>query len=257
MIARETNLSETTFVLPATRAEATYRARIFTPGAELPFAGHPTLGTAAVVAMEGMAKGGSMVQETLSGLTPVSLEFGADGTVEMAVFRAPAARVVSTPDPERVARALGVGFAAVSPQGLRPAVIEAGVRQIVVPVDSPETLAALAPETGLLKELTREEGVVGAYPFALLPKVGTTHARARLFAPAVGIPEDPATGSAAAPLGLYLSTHGLLPEGANSFWYEQGVEMGRPSQLRVEVADGAFWVGGAVQLVARGVFYLD
>lgn len=254
-ISKETNLSETTFVLPPTQPNATYRTRIFTPGGELPFAGHPTLGTAAALALAGKVTGRELVQETLSGLTPLQLTYQGD-SLDRVVMQAPQPRDAGRPDPERVARALGLTApAAVTPKGLAPQVIEAGVKHMIVPVASPEALADLKPDTTLLTDLSKELGVIGAYPFAMLPEGSDSHARARLFAPAYGIPEDPATGSAAAPLGVYLAWHGLLPANG-AFWYEQGVEMGRPSRLWVEVTETGVRVGGQVVLVGRGQFFL-
>lgn len=258
-LARETNLSETTFVLPPSVAGATYRNRIFTPGGELAFAGHPTLGVAAALVLSGSLSARSLVQETRSGLTPIELEFIGE-KLDRVVMVAPAPRLEAAPDPERVAAALGVSVAAVTPSGLAPAIISSGVRHMVVPIGSVEALAALCPEGGALADLSRELGVIGAYPFALLGEGKERLARARLFAPLYGIPEDPATGSAAAPLGFYLHQHGLSPVGSNSFWYEQGVEMGRPSRLWVEVETGGpsmrVRVGGQVRLLGRGEFLL-
>ncbi|HYG59320.1 MAG TPA: PhzF family phenazine biosynthesis protein, partial [Symbiobacteriaceae bacterium] len=247
-----------TFVLPPTAPGATYRSRIFTPGGELAFAGHPTLGTAAALALAGKVAGTDLVQETLSGLTPITLHHqGAE--LDRVVMQAPEAILVDTPDPDRVARALNLTPGDVTPGGLKPAVIAAGVRHMIVPVASPEALAAIQPDTGALTALSRELGIVGAYPFALLPAGGGAHTRARLFAPLYGIPEDPATGSAAAPLGAYLLWNGLLPSGGSEFWYEQGGEIGRPSRLWVKITGAdrlVINVGGQVKLVGRGEFYL-
>ncbi|MDB4895551.1 MAG: yddE [Firmicutes bacterium] len=258
-LARETNLSETTFVLPPTQAGATYRNRIFTPGGELAFAGHPTLGTCAALALVGRITGQIAVQETRSGLTPVELLYSGD-TIDRVVMEAPTPVLVQAPDPERVARTLGLSTAQVTAGGLRPEVIASGVQHLVVPLASPELLAGLKPDVGALTELSRELGVIGLYPFALLRAGAAAHARARLFAPLYGIPEDAATGSAATPLGAYLAWHDLMPAGSNNFWYEQGVEMGRPSRLWVAVTgdgeDRKVRVGGQVRLVGQGEFHL-
>jgi trans-2,3-dihydro-3-hydroxyanthranilate isomerase len=260
-IAKETNLSETTFVLPPTVPGATYRNRIFTPGGELAFAGHPTLGTGAAVAISGKASGTDLVQETRSGLTPVTLQYvGKD--LDRVVMEAPRPKLVDRPDPLRLAHILGLNPEEVQASGLKPAIIESGVKHLVIPVPDTGTLARLQPDVAALTALSRELGVIGAYPFALLRGEEGKHAyaRARLFAPAYGIPEDAATGSAAAPLGAYLYWNGLMPEGEQSFWYEQGVEMGRPSRLWVEVTERdqnlRVRVGGQVQLVGRGEFHL-
>lgn len=254
-IARETNLSETTFVLPPTDERASYRTRIFTPGGELAFAGHPTLGTAAAVAIDRKSSSPHLVQQTAFGLTPVEL-VGWPQRLERVVMEAPDPTVIAEPDPSEVARALSLAPEQVTPGGLRPQAIRAGVAHLVIPVSSPEVLAAMRPDTAALLELSRRYGVIGAYPFALLPAGGETHARARLFAPLYGIAEDAATGSAAAPLGHFLHSHGLMPAGSDSFWYEQGIEMGRPSRLWVAVTDGKVRVGGEVVLLGSGEFQL-
>ncbi|MDF2626583.1 MAG: PhzF family phenazine biosynthesis protein [Symbiobacteriaceae bacterium] len=262
-IAKETNLSETTFVLPPTVPGATYRTRIFTPGGELAFAGHPTLGTAAAMALSGRVNGSAFVQETKSGLTPLELIYDGD-RLDRVVMVAPRPELAATPDPAAVARTLGLTAQDVTPNGLRPEVIFAGVKHLVIPVASPEVLAGITSDTGALTALSRELGVIGAYPFALLPRStdGQTdaYARARLFAPLFGISEDAATGSAAAPLGAYLHWHGLMPEGSNAFWYEQGIEMGRPSRLWVEVTEPGgtlrVRVGGEVCLLGKGEFHI-
>jgi trans-2,3-dihydro-3-hydroxyanthranilate isomerase len=258
-LARETNLSETTFVLPPTQPGADYRVRIFTPGGELAFAGHPTLGTAAALAETGRLTFTPAVQETKSGLTPVELRYEG-ARLGLVTMTAPEPKLAQAPDPERVARTLGLTAADVTWGGLRPEVIAAGVQHLVIPVASPEVLAGLKPDTQALLDLSRELGVIGAYPFALLTSGGENHVRARLFAPFYGIPEDPATGSAAAPLGAYLHWHGLMPAGSASFWYEQGIEMGRPSRLWVDVTEQAsalkVQVGGQINLLGRGEFDL-
>lgn len=248
-IARETNLSETTFVLPPTRPSATYRVRIFTPGGELPFAGHPTLGTAAALVHTGRAAAGALVQESAAGLTPVECPPG--GPVRL---RAPAAHLAGAPDPAAVAGALGVPAAAVTAFGLRPEVWTAGISHLLVPVDSPEALASLHPDPERVSALCRTTGAVGVYPLTLLRAGAGAAARARLFAPLYGVAEDPATGSAACLVGPYLERHQRLP--ATAFWYEQGVEMGRPSRLQVERRDDGWWVGGGVAAVAAGEFTL-
>lgn len=256
-IAQETNLPETTFVLPPTNPGATYRNRIFTPGGELPFAGHPTLGTAAALTIAGRISGTEAVQESKSGLTPLTLTYGPTGEIQRVDMVVPQPRIRTRPDPVAVAAVLGLRLEQVTPSGLAPAAVEAGVSHLVVPVESPEVLASIQPDTAALKALSRELGVVGAYPFALLPDGGDSLARARLFAPLFGIPEDPATGSAAPLLGHFLDLHGLLAGRESGFWYEQGVEMGRPSRLWVKVDGVRVEVGGQVRLVGEGQFLLE
>jgi trans-2,3-dihydro-3-hydroxyanthranilate isomerase len=254
-LAKETNLSETTFVLSPTQPGATYRNRIFTPGGELAFAGHPTLGTAAALVLSGRSDGRGMVQETKSGLTQIET-YSEGGRLDRVVMYAPTPVSAGRPDPEKVARALNLTAADVTPNGLQPEIIEAGVRHLIIPVTAVE---GLQPDTAALVALSRELNVIGAYPFMLLGD-DQTHIRARLFAPAYGISEDPATGSAAAPLGAYCYWHGLMPAGSAAFWYEQGIEMGRPSRLWVEVSEqhGSLQVhvGGQIRVVGKGEFQL-
>lgn len=246
-LAAETRQSETTFVLPPTDPRATYRVRIFTPQRELPFAGHPTLGTAAALVAVGAVPGPRLVQESAAGLTPVEVSGG------RAVMEAPAPRLVAAVDPRRLAEAVGVPVE-------EPEVIVAGIAHLVARVPSPAQLAATAPDAACLTALSREWGFVGACLWAGTAADGTL--RARVFAPAVGVPEDPATGSAAAPLALYLHRRGLLP--AQPFTYVQGAELGRPSSLWVAAApagDGgggslAVRVGGPVVVLGEGEFRL-
>jgi len=256
-LAKETNLSETTFVLPPTRPGATYRTRIFTPGGELAFAGHPTLGTAAALALSGKVEGTQLVQESLSGLTP--LELGYVGPfLDRVTMEAPPPVFVEAVAPERAAPCLGLEAADLSLGGHAPEVIFAGVKHLIIPVASAKTLAGLKPNYAAITELSRSLGCIGAYPFALLEPDTGAHARARLYAPLFGIPEDAATGSAAAPLGAYMHRHGLLPADRSDFWYEQGIEMHRPSRLWVDVQEEAgalrVKVGGQVRLVGQGEF---
>ncbi|HEX6987987.1 MAG TPA: PhzF family phenazine biosynthesis protein [Bacillota bacterium] len=257
-LARETNQSETTFVLPPTRPGADYRVRIFTPGRELPFAGHPTLGTAAALVATGRLTGPRLVQETASGLTPLEIDR------DLVVMETPSPRAVAPVAAERVSALLG---AAVHD----PEVIEAGIAHMVVGVEAVETLAALTPDLAGLTRLSQEAGFVGTVvyaPHAPEPQPGGAPSspepprvdpvpvgRVRMFAPAAGVGEDPATGSAVAPLVLWLQRRGRLPRGA--FTYEQGVEMGRPSLLHVEVLPGGrIRAGGRVVVLGEGVFRL-
>lgn len=272
-IARETNLSETTFVLPATAADADYRVRIFTPTSELPFAGHPTLGTAAVLSRLGRLPAGSegrivAVQETAAGLTRLTVETvtpaGAGKTAAGAFARvemtAPLPAFEHRVEAAEVARALAVDPAIIAGAGLPCELFAAGIRHLIVPIRDLDALAALRPDTAALVALSHRLGCTGAFCFTpQAPRPGVA-ARARLFAPAHGIAEDPATGSAAGPLGSYFARHGLLPGGAGeaAFAFEQGVEIGRPSLLRVAVARDASGlvtevrVGGEVCAVAEG-----
>lgn len=237
-LAREMNLSETVFVLPAEES-GDARIRIFTPLSELPFAGHPTLGTAFAV---GVALGSdSVCLETGVGLIPIDLERTGDrvgfGRMQQAVPTwAPFER-----EAELLA-ALGV-----ERSGLPVEAYENGPLHVYVELGSEDEVAALRPDMGALTEV----GEIGANCFA----GAGLRWKTRMFAPADGVAEDPATGSAAGPLAIHLCRHGRVPFG-EEIEIRQGAELGRPSILRaratgtaqrietVEVAGGAVIVAG-------------
>ena len=235
-LARELNLSETAFVLPAGR-EATARIRIFTPRTELPFAGHPIVGTAFVLARS--APLGEVRLLTGVGLVDVTVE-RQGGFVRRCVMTQPEPTFDPGPDAAALTAALGL---TPSGQAVRAA---NGPVHLLVPVAD---LAALSPPA---EGSTAPLGVTTVCAYT--PPDGQ-RVDCRVFAPGVGVPEDPATGSAAGPLGVHLLREGLVEPG----WIEvhQGRRMGRPSLLEVEVAhDGPPRVGGACVPVARGFFEL-
>lgn len=241
-LAREMNFSETVFVLPA-REGGHARLRIFTPARELPFAGHPVLGSAFVLA--GPLQLPTIVLETGLGPIPVALE--RDGP--RIVFGRMAQRV---PAAEPVAEAPAI-LAALGVEPVLP--VEAyvnGPRHVMVAVGSPDTVAALAPDLAALARATD----AGVSCFAGSGRRWKT----RMFAPSHGIAEDPATGSAAGPLVCHLVRHGRVAPG-EEIGIAQGAEIGRPSTLHAR-ADGtrerieAVHVGGSAVVVAHGAFRL-
>jgi trans-2,3-dihydro-3-hydroxyanthranilate isomerase len=244
-LARELNLSETVFLLPPTRegeAEADARARIFTPRVELPFAGHPILGAAFLLAER---RGLETVRlQTGAGVVPVALR---DGIGEM---DQPLPRWRAFPEPERLLAALGVQ------RSLLPVELyDNGVRHVLVALGSVEEVAALAPDLSALGRL----GELGVSAFCLAD-AATGRVRTRMFAPALGVAEDPATGSAAGPLAVHLARHRWIAFGAR-IEITQGVELGRPSRL-YGCAQGSgerlerVLVGGRAVRVAEGCFML-
>ncbi len=237
-IARELNLSETTFVLPAETPGTTHRVRIFTPGRELAFAGHPTVGTA--IALAELA-GGDDVDLVLglgAGPTPVSVRRTASGASGGSVLRAgfvapQLPRVRPSPvDEGALAALVGIGADDLDPAMPLHLADAGGTDFVVAQVRSLDVLARCEP-AGRLPE------VVGAYVVA--PE-GDGY-RVRMFAPAVGVPEDPATGSAACAFAGSLAAHvaRYAAEGTHDVLLRQGVEMGRPSELSssFDVSDGA------------------
>jgi trans-2,3-dihydro-3-hydroxyanthranilate isomerase len=261
-IAKEMNLSETTFVLPPTDPQATYWMRIFTPAKEIPFAGHPSIGTAYVLA----AAGRFPLQEPV---TRISQQVGI-GTLplEIEVANGQPGRVVMTQgapsfgptlrDLTPVAEAVGLDPLLLARAGLPVQVVSTGLGHLMVPLPDLESMRALLPNPAALDALLQGCGALGYFAFCLQTTTGEAFAHARMFAPAAGVPEDPATGSAAGPLGAYLAAHGVLPRDRSSFVIEQGVEMGRPSRIWVEVTrdDGGMpariRVGGTTVPVVRG-----
>jgi PhzF family phenazine biosynthesis protein len=241
-LARQLNLSETTFVLPATRPDATARVRIFTPDFEMPFAGHPTLGTAEVVRALAGGAGDSVALEMAAGLVEVTAE-GARWTLKAA--RAPEVRPPSA-SPDELAAMLGLAPGAVE----RPLWVDTGALQLVVPVRSAAEVEAARPDPVLLDRLARAPGGEAMAYLWAEERPGEVSARF-FFMAAGGVVEDPATGSACANLGGWLLATGA-PRPVR--WaLRQGAQAGRPSRLGLEVtAAGAILVSGEVVVLGRG-----
>jgi trans-2,3-dihydro-3-hydroxyanthranilate isomerase len=261
-IAKEMNLSETTFVLPPTDPKAAYWMRIFTPAKEIPFAGHPSVGTAYVMASLGRIP----LQEPITrifqqvgiGTLPLDIDVagGKPGRVVMTQGKPAFGAVLRDVTP--IAEALGVDAGALAESKLPAQVVSTGLAHLMVPLPDLESAARLRPNPGLLDALLENCGALGCFTFCLQTTMPDAFAHARMFAPGAGVPEDPATGSAAGPLGAYLAAHGVLPKSDAAFVLEQGVEMGRPSRIWVEVIRNATGmptsvrVGGNTVRVIRG-----
>ena len=243
-LARETNLSETVFVLPAEQG-GTARIRIFTPRAELPFAGHPTLGTAFVLGQP--LQLGVIELETKVGIVPVVLERDGRGGIAFGRMTQPVPKIEPV-DAAPVLAALRVDGEPTLPVER----YDNGAEHVLVGLRSEEAVAAVNPDLGALVEL----GGTGVTVFAGSGTRWTT----RMFAPAHGVPEDPATGSMAGPLACHLCRHGVVPWG-EEIVISQGAAVNRPSTLhaRAEGGEGlidAVEVGGSAVVVARGEFRL-
>ncbi|GIJ19427.1 phenazine biosynthesis protein PhzF [Micromonospora lutea] len=242
-LASEFNLSETIFVLPATQAGATYRARIFTPVDELPFAGHPSVGAAVTAARRGLFPMGQVTQECGAGVLPIEVSDGA------ATLTGGSPTLGPELEPEPLLEMVGLG--AEDHLGPAPRVAGCGLEFPFLPV-RPDALA----RAQVNPVAAGRYGIEHVSVFSWNAETQTAHAR--VFVPGLGVPEDPATGSAALGLGVWLVASGLLPnEGRSSYLVRQGVEMGRPSSLACTVtAAGGVAVGtsvaGQVMPVARG-----
>ena len=242
-LALEFGFSETTFVL-APEQGGTVRVRIFTPSTELPFAGHPCLGTAWVLASP--LQRDVVELETKGGLVPVELERDASGSIVFGRMEQPLPRVEPYPEPEALLRALGVDAARMPVERY-----DNGIQHTYVALGSEDEVAALRPDFSALAELD-----VMANCFA----GAGTRWKTRMFAAGAGVSEDPATGSAAGPLAVHVCRHAGVPWGE---WIEisQGAEIGRPSTMfaLADSRDGEVnrvAVGGKAVIVARGEFRL-
>ena len=257
-IAREFNISETTFVLPPKDKSHTAQVRIFNPTAEMPFAGHPNVGTGFVLAAMNRDRGGVLLFEEIAGLVEVRVNRDASGAL--------AGTTIAAPQPLTLGHEIPVAAVAEC-AGLEPSdVVTTAHRPILATVGNPYYIAEVTgaalsranPEwAAFRKHVVRLPAAVGSsatrLSLYLYAKDGA-HIRARMFAPLAGIVEDPATGSAATPLGALLLS--LSGESQANYEIVQGVEMGRPSQLHVTArkADDGIraTVGGACVMVMRG-----
>ena len=243
-----TNLSETTFLLPPTQAGADYRVRIFTPRSELPFAGHPSVGSAFVAIESGLVDAGKrvLVQECAAGLLPVRVE-GA-GAARRVHVRAPKAKLAEEDAalPRALSDALGASVHAARN-------VCNGPWWIVTDLRDESAVRTLHPDMQAIAALTRRLGAVGVSVFG--------HARGepgfamvvRAFCPADGIPEDPVTGSANAAIAAYLHAMGRLDEFGHRYRASQGREVGRDGMVEVAVDDeGEAWIGGECVMVVMG-----
>ena len=235
--AKETKLSETTFVQSTDTEGADYRNRIWDPHEELPFAGHPSLGTAVAVARWRGLDEASLVQETPSGLQPIEVRtedgrWRADMLQNEPEFGAEL-------EPDAVMTAVGLRASDAHPE-LPPQIVSTGLPHLMAPVAAAEALVRALPDFSTIHELIEPHGALVLYLAWCDADRGT--ARARGFARTVEMGEDPATGSAAGPLGAYLAERA----GCERLVVRQGEEMGRPSVLEVEMVKGRTRVGGGV-----------
>ena len=242
-LALEIGFSETVFVLPA-QAGGTVRVRIFTPASELPFAGHPILGTAWVLATP--LQRAAVEIETLSGLVPVEIERDEAGALVFGRMVQPVPTVDRYPHAPELLSALGVAGSALPVERY-----DNGPLHTFVVLESREEVAALDPDLAALRGLAVNVSCVAGE---------AARWKSRMFAPALGVPEDPATGSAAGPLACHLCRHGLV-EWGREIEISQGAELGRPSTLyaRAEGTEDGIErveVGGRAVVVARGEFRL-
>jgi len=266
-VAKEMNFSESTFVLPAEQDGTDMRVRIFTPGEELPMAGHPTIGTAFALAHTGTL--GRSCERVVFGLgvgpTPVDLTWG-DAALSFAwMTQQPPSFGPQLDVAGLAAAALRLPAAAVASTKLPVQVVSCGVPYLIVPLESRAAVDAARLDAGAYEELGTATalGSIAIYLFTTERGAGdSATAYSRMFAPTIGIGEDPATGSAAGPLGCYLVAHAVVdPANAATIMNLQGVRMGRPSVIHMAIAsDGRaitrVRVGGEAVLAGEGTLYV-
>src|SRR5262247_3427459 len=261
VIAREFNLSETVFVLKPVNAAATARVRIFTPAAEMPFAGHPTVGTASLLAqlrMRSTDEGSEalVVLEEQIGAVRVGVRMR-PGSAPFAEFDAPKLpEALASPSlVDRLAAAIGLIPAEIGFENHRPTRYSAGNAFTFVPVASLEAIGKAQVSSGHWE--AGMGGGTGAFLYCRQTVHTTSAFHARMFAPEHGVPEDPATGSAAVGLAGVVHRFDALPDGLHKKVIEQGFEMGRPSliELSLQVKAGkleSVRIGGHAVRVAEG-----
>lgn len=266
-IAAEFNLSETVFVLAAQERTSTARLRIFTPRAEVPFAGHPTIGTAMLLASLETpylsASGESCIILEEEACTVTCLVRHAPDEVAHASFTLPHLPVETgpAPDPDRIAAALTLAEEDIGFASHRPSIFSAGLPFAFVPVAGLATLARAQPDPVVFDKVFSGLEAAATYLYTG-DTLNPAHAfHARMFAPGLGIAEDPATGSAAAAMAGVVMAFERPEDGRRTFVIEQGYEMGRPSlmTLDLDIEAGmlkAAGIGGHAVIIAEGMLDL-
>jgi trans-2,3-dihydro-3-hydroxyanthranilate isomerase len=264
-IAREMNLSETVFVFPPTDAAAAARLRIFTPTQEIPFAGHPILGTFYVLAhlkrisiQDGITR---VMQECNIGLYPIEVHADQGSVVRV---------VMAQPKPEfldpigaidelyLIASALGIPKHVIAEAKWPLQVVSTGLPVLIVPVRTLTAVRSITPDASAIIKICERFGANGIMVFTTVTVESFASVHARMFAPKIGILEDPATGSAGGALGAYLVHNGVVEVGPTTeILIEQGYEIDRPSRILVQVKSEddviqGVTVGGQCVMVVEG-----
>ena len=250
-IARWTNLSETTFLLPAENPAADYRLRIFTPRSELPFAGHPTLGSAHAIVEAGkiMPRNGVLVQECGVGL--IRIEVSGAGADRIITLGLPPAQMKALSG-EEVAELEAILGAQVQ-RSSAPAIVNVGAIWIVAQMADASAVLKLAPDFARSAAFERKLGATGITVFGKYPG-GDRAIEVRSFAPSCGVDEDPVCGSGNGSVAIFQTGRGLIPSASTSYVAGQGQRVGRDGRVMISVdADGKVKVGGACVTCVDGM----
>ncbi|MGN6222680.1 PhzF family phenazine biosynthesis protein [Pseudoxanthomonas sp.] len=251
-IARWTRLPETTFVFPAPSPEASYGLRIFSPRREVPFAGHPSVGTAHVVLEAGLAapRDGLLVQEGIAGRLPLRVD--GEGAARSIAVRTPRARVlrIGVPDADT---ALSAALSGLPTGDLPPALVDGGRRWWLAEIRDEQALRAAAPDWNAIAALAKATDSMGVCAFARADAGQPYDLVVRAFVGAPAVFEDAASGAANATLAAWLAERGALPGDRDRYTVSQGREVGHDARLQLHIdADGDVWSGGHVRTVVSG-----
>lgn len=264
-IAREMNLSETVFVFPPAAPLAAAKIRIFTPTQEIPFAGHPVIGAFFVLGSLKrlpLQEPVTLVQyECNIGVFPLELHVRA-GEILRVVMSQPKPEFLGRIEPVKdlfeVANALGLSKGAITESKFPVEVVSTGLPVIIVPVRTLTAVRSIVPDAAAINELCARYGANGILVFTTVTVEAVSSVHTRVFAPSIGVPEDPATGSASGALGAYLVHNGVVEVGPTTeIIAEQGYEVDRPSRIVIQVeseddAIQAVTVGGQAVLIMEG-----
>ena len=265
-ITREFNFSEVTFCYPPANPAHSKRVRIFTPGKEVPFAGHPTVGTA--IALHVLGESGAppgaeakLVLEEGVGPVPVTVRMGMGAPfAQFAVAKLPE---IGPPPPSRgmLAEILSIEPDDIQGTPTAPQNVSCGLPFLMVPLRSVDAVSRSRVRMDKFEATLKSAWAPEIFVFAKDPEGGDSHIRARMYAPGISVPEDPATGSANANLAGYLAARAPQTDGTLRWTVDQGVEMGRPSRIEIEAdksagAITAIRVGGNAVMMAEGTLAL-
>lgn len=257
-ITREFNYSETTFCYPAANSAHTARVRIFTPGAEVPFAGHPTVGTAIALHAMGPEAGTEARLVLEEGVGPVPVTVRPDANAPFAQFSVAKLPEVGPPVPTRttLAEILGLAPDDIVSGSSAPQAVSCGLPFLMVGVKTIKALGQARVRFDRWSETMRKSWAPDLFLFTPDSESGPMSYRARCFVPSMSVPEDPATGSANACLAGFLAARATEREGTLKWAVTQGVEMGRPSRIEIE-ADKSAGAITAIRVGGRAVFMMS
>ncbi|MBE7216022.1 PhzF family phenazine biosynthesis protein [Shewanella benthica] len=267
-IAREFNFPESTFVFPAERGN-TRKVRIFTPSTEVPFAGHPNVGTAFLLAKTGLLDRQELqtiIFEEKAGLVPISIAPQADGAIFCELKAPEVVSLGQSIDASLVAEALSLNLDDIQLSTHQPIVASVGLPFLIVELMSLDALASARAKLDAFEKIRAIGVTPDIHLYVKRDEASKAEPQfdiqARMFAPFDGVPEDPATGSANCALAGLLAHYSSLQEGMLCWTIAQGVEMGRPSVLKARALKKAgqvidTWIGGNSVLVSKGELYLD